>query len=227
MIPKNVRYKLGRLRGNVLQNFNRLRSVEAIFTSIYNNHRWGDDESVSGTGSKIEQTKGIAAFMPQLFRKYNIRSVLDIPCGDFNWMQHVDLSTVNYLGADIVPGLISKNTRSYAAPHVNFFVADIIKDELPKVDLVFCRDCFVHFSDNHISAAIENIKNSGAEFILTTTFPHHSNFDIVTGNWRALNLQSEPFCLPQPLELFIEGFHPEKTGISDKSLALWRVSDLP
>ena len=227
MIPKNVRYTLGRLRGNVLQNFNRLRSVEAIFTSIYNNHRWGDNESVSGTGSKIEQTKAIAAFMPRLFRKYNIRNVLDIPCGDFNWMQHVDLSAINYVGADIVPALISKNTRSYAAQHVNFFLADIITDKLPKVDLVFCRDCFVHFSDKHISAAIENIKKSGTELILTTTFPHHSNFDIVTGNWRPLNLQTEPFCFPQPLELFNEGFHPEKTGISDKSLALWRVSDLP
>ena len=227
MIPKNVRYTLGRLRGNVLQNFNRLRSVEAIFTSIYNNHRWGDEESVSGTGSKIEQTKGIAAFMPLLFRKYDIRNVLDIPCGDFNWMQHVDLSTINYVGADIVPALINKNTLSYAAPHVNFFLADIIKDRLPKVDLVFCRDCFVHFSDKHISTAIENIKLSGAEFILTTTFPRHSNFDIITGNWRALNLQIKPFYFPQPLELFNEGFHPEKTGIADKSLGLWRVSDLP
>src|SRR5687768_5656945 len=111
MIPKNVRYTLGRLRGNMLQNFNRLRSVEAIFTSIYNNHRWGDNESLSGTGSKIEQTKAIAVFVPQLFRKYAIRNVLDIPCGDFNWMQHVDLSTINYLGADIVRELISKNMQ--------------------------------------------------------------------------------------------------------------------
>ena len=211
----------------MLQNFNRLRSVEAIFTSIYNNHRWGDNESLSGTGSKIEQTKAIAVFVPQLFRKYAIRNVLDIPCGDFNWMQYVDLSTINYLGADIVRELISKNMRSYAEPHVNFFLADIITDKLPKVDLILCRDCLVHFSDKHIFAAIQNIKKSGTELILTTTFPHHSNFDIVTGNWRPLNLQTEPFCFPQPLEVFYEGFHPEKTGISDKSLALWRVSDLP
>ena len=227
MIPKNVRYTLGRLRGNVLQNFNRIRSVEAIFSSIYRNHRWGDEESVSGRGSKIEQTKGIAILLPQLFRQYNIRNVLDIPCGDFNWMKYVDLSAVDYLGADIVPALISKNIRLYTAPHVEFFLADIIKDKLPRVDLVFCRDCLVHLSDKHIFTAIKNIKLSGAEFVLTTTFPRHSNFDIVTGNWRALNLQSEPFCFPPPLELFNEGYHSEETGISDKSLGLWRISDLP
>ena len=42
-----------------------------------------------------------------------ITSVLDIPCGDFNWMQKVDLSNIEYIGADIVEELIKKNIEIY------------------------------------------------------------------------------------------------------------------
>lgn len=165
--------------------------------------------------------------MPQIFHQYEIKSILDIPCGDFHWMQNVDLSAIEYNGADIVSDLIQNNVRGHTRDHINFFVANIIADKLPRVDMVFSRDCLVHFSDKHIFNAICNIKQSKSKFLLTTTFPDHSNSNIVTGSWRALNLQAEPFCLPPPIELFNEGFHVKGSGVSDKSLALWRISDLP
>jgi hypothetical protein len=226
-IQQKLRYHLIKLKGNILQNVNRARSVKSIFSSIYFNHRWGDGESVSGTGSKLEQTKTIAAHLPHLFRQYSIQKVLDVPCGDFNWMRHVDLSKVQYHGADIVAPLIQRNKQLHMSPQVNFFVADIIEDELPRADLILCRDCLVHFSYGHIKKAITNIKKSNSLFLLTTTFPKHENSDIVTGSWRPLNMETEPFCFPAPLELFNEGYHKGDSGISDKALALWRIADLP
>lgn len=227
LIPKELKRHLKKLKGNVLQNLNRISSTEAVFTSIYKNRRWGDGESLSGTGSKIEQTRTIVRLLPQIFERYKITRILDIPCGDFHWMQNVNLSDTEYKGADIVADLIQNNVRWHSRDHVNFFVANIIADKLPRVDMVLSRDCLVHFSDRHIFKAIRTIKKSASKFLLTTTFPDHSNSNIVTGSWRALNLQAEPFCLPPPLELFNEGFHPKSSGISDKSLALWRISDLP
>ena len=40
-------------------------------------------------------------------------SLLDAPCGDFNWMRHVPLGGVSYTGADVVPELIARNRRDY------------------------------------------------------------------------------------------------------------------
>src|SRR5690348_10569339 len=94
--PRDRNYQLATLKGNILQSINRIRSVKAIFHSIYFNHRWGDGESVSGTGSKIDQTRTISTCLPEIFRRYNIQHLLDIPCGDFNWMSSVDLSSVQY-----------------------------------------------------------------------------------------------------------------------------------
>ena len=225
--PRDRKYQLTRLKGSILQSINRMRSVKAIFHSIYYNHRWGDGESVSGTGSKIDQTRTISARLPEIFRQYRIQHILDIPCGDFNWMASVDLSDVRYSGADIVRPLVEKNIACHSSPGISFSIMDILADDLPPAGLILCRDCFVHFANKHVFKALSNIKRSGAEYLLATTFPLHQNIDIVTGSWRPINLQTEPFFFPSPLELINEGYHKEDSGIADKSLGLWRISELP
>jgi hypothetical protein len=40
--------------------------------------------------------------------------LLDIPCGDFNWMKLLNLG-VDYIGADIVGELIAENRRRFGA----------------------------------------------------------------------------------------------------------------
>ena len=68
---------------------------------------------------------------------------------------------------------------------------------------------------------------SEATYLLTTIYTDRSdNKDIVTGQWRPLNLLAAPFELPEPLECINEG-STERNGIyADKSLLLWRIADL-
>lgn len=124
---------------------------------------------------------------------------------------------------DIVPEIVNANVDKWASSNRTFEIGDITTSVLPDVDLIFCRDCFVHFSYSDIKKAIANIKKSNASYILTTTFQNSINFDIVTGNWRPINLESAIFNLPKPLEVILEGEEEYK----DKSMALWRVDDLP
>lgn len=194
-----------------------------VFSAIYRKNHWSDEESVSGPGSTIQNTTTIREILPVVISKYQIDSLLDIPCGDFNWMKKMDLAHVNYLGMDIVPELIDDHTRNFSDARRTFKVADLVTDELPKVDLIFCRDCLVHLSFADIQSALANIRRSQSTYLLTTTFSEHTNFDIITGNWRPLNLQSQPFNLPSPLEIFSEGQSGEN---KDKSMALWRIRDL-
>ena len=84
-------------------------------------------------------------------------------------MQKVDISTIDYLGADIVNDLIESN-KKYDSKKINFEKLDIIKDDLPKCDLIFCRDCLVHFSNEDLIKAINNILKSNSKFLMTTYF---------------------------------------------------------
>ena len=56
------------------------------------------------------QTEKIVKEIDFLFQKLNISTVLDIPCGDFNWMKKIDFAGKN-LTAEIGMGykLIVKN----------------------------------------------------------------------------------------------------------------------
>jgi hypothetical protein len=104
----------------------------------------------------------------------------------------------------------------------------MVRQRLPAADLVLARDALVHFSHNDIFQALANLRRTGANYLITTTFlGDRCNEDIRTGEWRALNLQRPPFQLPAPLALIDEHCHHTDGIYSDKRLGLWRFADLP
>jgi hypothetical protein len=198
-----------------------------IFSRIYSSNSWDGEDSISGPGSNLEQTKVLVAKLPGLLDRFDVRSMLDIPCGDFHWMRHVRLRGVSYIGADIVAPLIEQNRRAYESDTTQFRTLDLIKGPLPRVDLILCRDCLVHLSFKDIRSALQTICDSHATHLLTTTFTRRdSNQDIVTGHWRRLNLQAAPFMFPAPLEVLNEGCTEGAGENDDKSLGLWRIEDI-
>jgi hypothetical protein len=200
-------------------------SREEAFSHIYFHNGWRGTESRSGGGSDLAQTRRIISELPVFMKEFGIRSLLDLPCGDFYWMKNVDLQGVNYIGGDVVSELISRN-KPFESPNVTFEVIDLLSSPLPKVDMIFCRDCLVHFSFRDVFTALDNIVRSGSGFLLTTTFPRHRrNYDIRTGAWRTLNLELAPFGLPKPVRVLEEGC-TQSVRYADKSLGLWRIADL-
>lgn len=203
------------------------KNAETIFTEIYRNNKWGSNQSASGTGSVLNQTKTVANKLPLLFNDIGIKTILDIPCGDFNWMKDVNLEGMNYFGADIVDELIEKNRKTYQQENITFLQLDLLSDELPKVDIIFCRDCLVHFSFADIRKALQNISRSNSTYLLATTFTaREKNLDIMTGEWRPINLTQNPFFLTTPMKLINEEC-TEGNGIYiDKSLGLWKIDEI-
>jgi hypothetical protein len=199
-------------------------SSEEVFNTIYKENHWGDEQSLSGTGSNEKNTIDVIKIVDDSIKKFSIESILDIPCGDFNWMQKVDLKSVNYAGADIVSELIERN-KKFEKDKVKFQQLSLLSSSLPKVDLIFTRDCLVHFSYKDISRAIEIVKRSGSKYWMTSTFPMHDNYDIITGDWRPVNLQAAPFNFPEPLVLWNEQCR-EDHRYADKSLAVWAIDSL-
>ncbi len=198
-------------------------STQQIFARMYRRNSWGNAESASGDGSDLAQTRIVRKELAGLMTRRNIEALLDAPCGDYHWMQSLETKPSQYIGADIVPELIEANQRTYGSPSVRFLTLDISKDPLPRVDLIFCRDCLVHLPLQVAVAAVRNFKRSGSRYLLTTTYPRivRRNKDLlITGNWRPLDLTRPPFALPEPLELINEGC-TEEADYPEKSLGLW------
>ena len=201
--------------------------MERTFRPFYTENRWGDEESVSGPGSSLTRTAKLRGELPELLQEIGARTVLDAPCGDFNWMKDTDLGVEQYTGADIIPDLITHNQESYGNETRRFLLLDLTRDQLPRVDVILCRDCLIHFSYRHISAAIRNFKGSGSTYLLTNSYPAWShNQNIRTGDFRPLNLTLPPFNFPPPLKQINEKLPEEEAQFFGKILGLWKLSDL-
>ena len=123
---------------------------------------------------QISQVQVIIKQLNPLIKKFNIKTVLDLPCGDFSWMKYVNLNDVNYLGIDIVEELITNNMNIYSKKNIYFKTKNLIIDSIPKCDLIINRDCLVHFSFIDIYKSLQNIKQSQSKFLLTTHIPKSS-----------------------------------------------------
>ena len=202
------------------------KSNETIFSNFYNKNKWGDNESFSGCGSTVEATIETRKIVKKIIEDYKIKSFLDIPCGDFNWMKLIDFKECKYYGSDIVKKII-ENNKKYESKNIKFFKSNITKDRIEKYDLIFCRDCLVHLSNKDISKSLKNIKKSNSRFLLTTIFPFNKkNQWIASGMWRPLNLMKKPFLLPKPTALYIESEDKFSRKERYKYLALWEIKKI-
>lgn len=207
-----------------ISNFFVKKPIKNLFTTIYEKKGWGNFGTLSGPGSTLEQTEVIRKTIPNIIQQYNISSFLDAPCGDFFWMKNIDFKDCSYIGVDIVDSMIKNNNELFGTKSKKFIVADIIKNPLPYADLIFCRDCLVHLSFNDCLQVINNFKESGARYLLTTTFVElKTNKETKSPLWRPLNLQQPPFNFPDPVLLINEQCTHDSL-YPDKSLGLWDLN---
>lgn len=200
-------------------------SASTVFHEYFDQKKWFDGETHSGRGSTLEYTRRLRLELPLLLEAFGIRSMLDAPCGDFNWMAHVALpESVDYIGGDIVEGLIAHNRERFEGPRRSFQVLNVMADPLPQVDVWMLRDCLFHFSFTDILKTLENFERSDIPLLLTTSyFAARRNLDVNTGGYRQLNLEIEPFGFPPPLAQIDDWVE----GSGRRRLSLWHRRWLP
>ena len=203
------------------------REMRRVFGSIHAANAWGEAESVSGPGSTRARAESFLPDLISLVQSLQVRSLLDAPCGDFNWAPPLADAVDLYIGVDVVPQIIEANRR-HASNRRRFICRDMVTQRLPRADVILCRDGLVHLGIDDILAALANFRRSRARYLLTSTFiGDRTNVEISTGGWRPLNLQRAPFAFPEPLALVDERCHHTGGIYADKRLALWRIEELP
>lgn len=212
-VRKRVRRILGLKRPD-----QRPANLRKRFAGVYRDGGWGSAESLSGPGS--ERDSGSVRQALKVLRKvageHQVRSMVDIPCGDFNWMPLFleENPELKYLGYDVVPEIVARNRRRNRG--VKFQALDITRRIPAKADLVFSKDLINHLMEKDVWAALANMVRSGAPYLLITSNGKCENEELaadIGGSSRLLNLQAAPYNFPPPL-------------YDDGYLALWRTTDL-
>src|SRR5688500_18522296 len=134
----------------------RIRGRESVFTRIYAANLWASPESVSGFGSTLRETRVVRQVLPSLVERYDVQVLLDIPCGDCNWMREIGFCGRTYIGGDIVAELVARNQADFGAPNRTFAHLDVVRDPLPPADLVLVRDCMIHLPNADVLQALRN-----------------------------------------------------------------------
>ena len=235
--------KFGTITRNVGKNWGSLvtsidnkqpNKLEKHFTTIYESNKWNGKDSRSGTGSDLEHTAIMRPQLVDLVNYLNVTTLLDLPCGDFHWMKEVvgQLEIKEYIGADIVKPMLKDCTDKYTGTlkpiDPKFIYLNAIEDVPPKVDLILCRDGLVHFSYKTIMTILKNFVASGSTYLVMTTFtdPERPFKDVTDSVWHPLNFQCPPFSFPAPYKLILEGCIEGQGNYPDKSLGVWKISDL-
>ena len=122
--------------------------MKQAFENIYRSGEWinsyGGTES--GPGSSLNCSSEYLTFLSDFIIKNNIKSILDIGCGDFNLMKHFKFEGLNYLGIDLVDFIVENNNIKYGTSNIKFKCLDILSDHLDtsEYDLDSCVETLTH-----------------------------------------------------------------------------------
>jgi 2-polyprenyl-3-methyl-5-hydroxy-6-metoxy-1,4-benzoquinol methylase len=165
-----------------------------VFSKIYKEDLW---HGGSGAGSKIENIKEYVEILQKYIDKPEVKTVLDLGCGDWQFSKFLDLSSVSYLGVDVVESVIDSNSTSYSASNIKFISRDITTYEVPKADLIICKDVLQHLCNKDVVTILVKIITSSNFSLITNDFnpDNTENKDIDNGNYRCLDLTLSPFYL--------------------------------
>lgn len=201
-------------------DFSRRSYLCRAFSHIFENKAWGTKETISGPGSTLASTRELRARLQELLSIMEVDSLLDLGCGDCNWIASLFPHLGLYIGIDVVPELVDMISRRYA--HVNhafFRCLDFTSDSLPQTDALLIRDCFTHFPSALVVSTLKQIARLRHKYVFISSYQRGENTDIAVGEWRPLDLLLPPFNLPPPRVKLPE-------ADANKFLGLWRMDDL-
>src|SRR5262245_26683603 len=105
------------------------RSVEGVFTQIYERGLWGKSEPSerfsSGPGSQEAVARPAIEALHALIDEHRITSIVDLGCGDFRVGRKLVRPDIQYTGLDIVQPLVAYNRKRFGSANVEFRHANV------------------------------------------------------------------------------------------------------
>ena len=196
-------------------------SFAQVFSKIYENKAWGDG---SGPGSSEFNTKSYRTVLQYFFNLKDIKKIVDLGCGDWQIMRLINIPPdKEYVGLDVVSGLIESHMQTHAHENVNFSLIQSLS-EVPDGDLLVVKDVIQHWPDAKVYEFIYTVLPKFKYALITNCFRACAqwpgfqvlyNKDINLGEYRPIDLTDAPFNVKN-MELYME-----YAGGGDKRTYLW------
>ena len=182
-----------------------------VFDQIYNENVWGDGKG-SGIGSDPQAVRPYTAFLQQFLEENQIKSIVDLGCGDWQFSRELNLKGIHYHGIDVAKSVIELNQNLYSSSTIEFSVLSSYRD-LPQADLLICKDMLMHLGRSEVQAIIRDAFPKYANVLITSDVHPYSkvgeaylkargkwedmfNEDILTGQMTPFDIRMSPYNLP-------------------------------
>lgn len=178
------------IRNGMIKHFSK---STYIFSDIYKKNIW---RYGSGEGSLETYTIPYRKFLVKFLIDYDIKTILDIGCGDWQFSKLIDWSNYDYTGIDCVQSVIDNNNSIYGKKNIKFLYCDILND-INKLkinyDLIILKDVIIHWPNEQIRIMLPLMKGKATYILLINTKEQIiDNADISLGDFRPLNYKMKP-----------------------------------
>ena len=145
------------------------------------NNKYRTDKIGSGRGSRGKFARKKKSIIQSIIDKQNIRSVLDLGCGDLFWIK--DLNVKDYVGVDFSDVTLENNKK--LRPDWKFYTFDFSKREVPwKAELVLLIDILQHQPTiKQYKKVFENAVNSATKYLIVTSWKKKQKFQQKNNVW--------------------------------------------
>ena len=170
------------------------------FNDIYKNRRWGvnsDGDPSSGPGSHPSNVVPYVEYLQRFMKDNNVKTIVDVGCGDWQFARYINWDGVEYLGVDCVKSVLQRNIKRFAKDNVDFALGDLTNDEdlqhFPTADLYIVKDVLQHLPNRVVYRFLDDIKPK-VKYILVTNCCDQARDedDADFGETRPLNSSKTP-----------------------------------
>ena len=135
----------------------------------------------------------------------------------------MNFENIDYVGCDVVTEMINHNKKLYEKNNIKFVVQNLLKDDLPRADMIIVRDLLVHLDNSDIRQCLNNIKKANFKYIAITNYPllkSQLRDKFLGDKWRPINLNINPFNLPKS-DYNLDDTSNVQDHDKDKYLSIW------
>ena len=188
-----------------------MSNINDNFTKIYVEGLWGkqDDNYMSQRKNKIFYSGGgtdhgndkndmYRNLLQSYVNKDDVKTVVEIGCGDWEVSSRIDWSSVSYTGYDVAKIVVDYNNENFSKNNIKFICDDIISKNTIKSDLLIVKDVFQHLPASFCKDFIQSITSNFKYNIITNDFGV-SNNDIDFGDYQGNNFSLSPFYMKYDL----------------------------
>ena len=197
--------------------------MEQVFTNIYENNIWGNNNNLvyngsSGGGCDLDYNKNsYVPFLKKFITDNNIKNIVDLGCGDFICGKIIyDNLDVLYTGYDTYKKVIDYNSEKHSLPKYSFIHLDFCnnKENIINGELCILKDVIQHWSLDNIYTFLDYlVENKKFKYILICNCCNQIQHDtnIENGRWRPLSCEYFPLKKYNPTKLY--NYHSKEVSI--------------